>query len=391
MKKRKSTLLLLVFFAFCFMESAAFELSNHSEISILTCSPGNKPYSVYGHSAIRVRDSIFRYDVVFNYGIFDFNSSNFVMRFAKGQTNYLLGTTRFETFFKGYVIERRGVLEQRLNLTLIEKQKIFDFLLWNADPENRVYRYNFFFDNCATRVRDVIEQNIDGGLEYTGVASGKTFRDLIKDCQKRLPWLNYGVDFLVGADADKEASLREEMFIPDYMMKHFSLAMRSNSGQPIVAASHMLNPAPKHNLKGSVMTSPFAVFSLLFFLILVLSLREFLLKNMTLLLDFVVYSISGLAGIFIGWFVLYSEHPAMSPNYNLLWLFPLNAIFALLLLKKKWRPVLKYYHLFASFWWILFMITGAFLPQKFNPLFLLITGIFLIRPLLHSVTILKRT
>ena len=166
MKKRKSTLLLLVFFAFCFMESAAFELSNHSEISILTCSPGNKPYSVYGHSAIRVRDSIFRYDVVFNYGIFDFNSSNFVMRFAKGQTNYLLGTTRFETFFKGYVIERRGVLEQRLNLTLIEKQKIFDFLLWNADPENRVYRYNFFFDNCENLLHKQMSHIPDAFLPF---------------------------------------------------------------------------------------------------------------------------------------------------------------------------------------------------------------------------------
>ncbi len=389
MQNRKPTFLLLAFFMFWFTGAGAFQLTGSAEISILTCSPGDEAYSVYGHSAIRVHDPALQYDLVFNYGIFDFSSSNFVWRFAKGQTDYLLGATKFRSFLAEYINDERSVFEQQLNLTQAEKQKIFDFLLWNAAPENRVYRYNFFFDNCASRVRDVIAQNVEGGIEYTDEASGKTLRDLIHDYQQPLQWLNFGNDFLVGAEADRKATLQEEMFLPDYVMKHFASAQRVDNGQPIVAASQVLYQAPKHNLKVSILTSPFSVFLLLFLVVLLLSLGEFKRGKLKPALDFTLFFVSGFAGIFVGWFVLFSEHPAMSPNYNLLWLFPLNAVFAFLWLKKKWRPALKYYHLVISVWWILFIVAGSFLPQKFHPVFFLMTGMFLIRPVLHSINILK--
>lgn len=390
MQNRKATFLLLAFFMFWFTGAEAFQLTRSAEISILTCSPGYEAYSVYGHSAIRVHDPALQYDIVFNYGIFDFSSSNFVWRFAKGQTDYLLGTTKFKSFMAEYIHDERSVFEQQLNLTQAEKQKIFDFLLWNAAPENRVYRYNFFFDNCASRVRDVIAQNIEGGIKYTDMASGKTLRDLIHDYQQPLPWLNFGNDFLVGAEADRKATLQEEMFLPDYVMKHFASAQRTSNGEAVVAASQVLYQAPEHDLKKNALASPFAVFLLLFLVVLVFSLREFRKGKMKRTLDFTIFLVSGLAGIFVGWFVLFSEHPAMSPNYNLLWLFPLNAFFAFLWLKKKWRPALKYYHLFISFWWIIFIAAGSFLPQKFHPVFYLMTGMFLIRPVLHSIHIIKK-
>ena len=389
MQNRKPTFLVLVFFMFWFTGAGAFELTSRAEISILTCSPGDEAYSVYGHSAIRVNDPALNYDIVFNYGIFDFSSSNFVLRFAKGQTDYLLGATKFSSFINEYIYYERSVFEQQLNLTQTEKQKIFDFLLWNAAPENRVYRYNFFFDNCASRVRDVIAQNVEGGIEFTDRASGKTLRDLIRDYQQKLPWLNFGVDFLVGAEADRKATLQEEMFLPDYVMKHFASAQRAASGEPIVASSQVLYRAPKHVLRKITLISPFAVFMLLLAVVMLFSMREFRLGEMKPSFDFIVFFINGFAGIFIGWFVLFSEHPAMSPNYNLLWLFPLNFIFVFLWLAKKWRPFLKNYHLFISAWWILFIAAGTILPQTFHPVFFLMTATFLIRPLLHSILILK--
>ena len=152
-------LLVVVFVALAF-NGLAFQLSDQAKVSIITCSPGNEMYSVYGHSAIRVNDPRLNYDVAFNYGIFDFSSPNFLYRFCAGQTDYLLGAYRFDTFLNEYQQDKRSVFEQELNLTAKEKQAVVDFLVWNAQPENRVYRYNFFFDNCATRVRDVIADNV---------------------------------------------------------------------------------------------------------------------------------------------------------------------------------------------------------------------------------------
>ncbi|WP_340111344.1 Lnb N-terminal periplasmic domain-containing protein [Maribellus mangrovi] len=389
MQNQKPGWILFIFFMLLFSGVSAFNLTKQAEISVLTCSPGDEAYSVYGHSAIRVHDPILQYDMVFNYGIFDFSSSNFVWRFAKGETDYLLGATKYRAFMSEYIHYRRSVFEQQLNLSQAEKQKIFDFLLWNAAPENRVYRYNFFFDNCATRVRDVIAQNIEGGVEYTDLASGKTFRDLISDYQQKLPWLNFGVDFLVGADADCEATLQEEMFMPDYILKHFAAARRADNGEALVAKTQVLYKAPESVLKKNVITSPFAACSFLFLLILVFSFKQFRKEKLKPVPDLILLGINSFSGLFVSWFVFYSEHPAMSPNYNLLWLFPLNFVFVLLWMKKKWRPFLRYYHLFISAWWVLFIVTGAFLPQKFHPVFFLMTGMFLIRPLLHSFLILK--
>jgi hypothetical protein len=389
MKHQNSTLLLLVFFLFLLNANAASELSNQAKISILTCSPGDEAYSVYGHSAIRVYDPLRNYDAVFNYGIFDFSSSNFIFRFAKGETDYLLGVNGFNAFVDAYIKEKRSVYEQELNLTQSEKQQIFDFLQWNARPENRVYRYNFFFDNCATRVRDVINENIEGGVNYTDTPSEKTFRRLITDYQQKIPWLNFGIDFMIGADADRKASLQEEMFLPDYVMQHLAAAQRVDTGAPIVSHSKVIYKAPDKVIKQNWWSSPFAVFGFLLLLVLVVSIQQFRKRNLKPALDLIIYGINGFAGIFIFWFVLFSEHPAMSPNFNLLWLFPLNFVFALIWLRKKWRVTVKYYHFFSAVWLLLFFALSVFLPQKFHPVFYVMSAILWIRSVFHSLIISK--
>ena len=387
---RIQRLLLLLFITlFLNNQGNAFDLTSQAEISVITCSPGDEAYSVYGHSAIRVKDESRNYDMVFNYGIFDFGSTNFIYRFAKGQTDYLLGVYPFSVFLKGYVEEQRNVYEQVLNLKPGEKQKIFDFLLWNALPENRVYRYNFFFDNCATRVRDVVAQNIDGGIEYSDKETGKTFRTLIKDYHGRFLWLNFGIDFLVSADSDRKATLEEEMFLPDYVMKHFAGALRGDNRQSLVSLSQIVFQAPDKPMKENWLTGPFAVFSLFFIVVLVLTIRQFRKGKLRWFTDFMVYGLNGLGGLLIAWFALYSEHPAMSPNFNLFWLVPLNLFFVLICLKTRWRPATKYYHLLISAWLILFVAISSFLPQKFHPAFYVLAAILLTRSVAHSVMILK--
>ncbi len=368
----------------------ALQLSNRAEVSLITCDPGDNAATVYGHSAIRVKDISYNYDIVFNYGIYDFDTPNFLYRFASGQTDYLLAAYKFDAFVHSYKREKRSVYEQVLDLSAAEKQKIFDFLLWNARPENRVYRYNFFFDNCATRVRDVIADNVEGGLAFQSESSHKTLRRLIKDYHGRLLWLDFGIDFLISAPSDREAGFMEEMFLPDYVMKHFAGAIKNNNNAPLVKHSHTLYKSNEHPYHSSEITSPFVVFVMFVLVVGWISIRQFRRGEMKDALDYLIYGLTGFCGLFVAWFVLFSEHPAMSPNYNLMWLVPLNLPFALAWTVKKWRPILKYYHLFLSVWLILFVCFSAWIPQKFHPVFYLLVLILLTRSVLHSLLILRK-
>lgn len=369
------------------------QLSNEAEISVLTCSPGNEAYSVYGHSAIRVTDNLYNYDLVFNYGIFDFNTPDFIYRFASGQTDYLLGAYKFSAFYEEYLIDKRSIFEQVLNISLEEKQKIFDFLIWNAQPENRVYRYNFFFDNCATRIRDVVSQQIDGNVVFPDKPEvQKTFRQLIKDYHSKLLWLNFGIDLVVSAPADRTASVAEEMFLPDYVMKYFAEAVIKSEGvtKPLVKESNVIYQAPELKFKSLGIISPFVILGLLFIIVLFVSVRQYLKGNLTSWPDYLVYGLTGLMGTIMLWFVFFSEHPAMRPNYNLLWAVPLNLVFAIAWKVKKWRPVIKYYHIIITVWLVLVVLSELFIPQKFHAAHYFFILMVLSRSVIHSIFMFKR-
>ena len=391
--KQIKALLIVLFLGFIsfFGLAQSFQLSENAEISVLTCSPGNEAYSVYGHSAFRVKDE--GYDVVFNYGIFDFSTPNFVYRFAAGQTDYLLGAYKFDVFLNEYIYENRSIFEQVLNLTHNEKQKIFEFLIWNAQPENRVYRYNFLFDNCASRIRDVVKQQVEGEVIFPYQSDEpKTFRQHIKDYHSKLLWLNFGIDLAVSAPADRIASVSEEMFLPDYIMKHFSAAtINTHEGtKPLVKFSQVIFQATQTNFKSLKITGPFVVFGLLFLLVLFISVQQLRKNKISACPDYIVYGFTGFMGLIMLWIVLFSEHPAISPNYNILWAVPLNLVFAILWKVKKWRHKLQYYHVIISGWLILLMLTESFLPQKFHPVHILFILIILSRSILHSIFIFKK-
>ena len=197
-------------------------------ISLLTCASGEEIYSLFGHTAIRYENYTRGIDAVFNYGIFNFNAPNFILRFALGETDYQLGVTNYERFAAEYYYLERDVWQQELNLTVQEKEKLIMLLEENYRPENRIYRYNFFYDNCATRPRDLIEKSIDGTLQYAGdmtdTDSGISFRDLLHKYSKGHPWSRFGMDLCMGSQADKTINRRLMMFVPFYVQEYFNQA-----------------------------------------------------------------------------------------------------------------------------------------------------------------------
>jgi hypothetical protein len=373
------TLLILLIFQ---SKIQAQQLSADAKISILTCDPGRDVYSMYGHTAIRVIDPAQNLDVVYNYGVFSFDSPNFMYRFAKGQTDYLMVGQKFNSFLPEYYEEKRSVFEQVLNLPLEGKNQLFLALRENARPENREYRYNFFLDNCATRVRDMIEHNAGVQVRFVDNHPKETYRDLIKKFHHSFRWIDLGIDLLVGKKADEPVSAYGQMFLPEYLQNQFAKAEITIDGkvQPLVLETNTLVEYPNSKLNTD-WPWPSFVFGLIFMLIAIYSVRSFRRKANTDRLDYWLFALSGLAGIIIGWFTLYSEHPAMSPNYNLLWAFPLNLFFAFLWRIKRWRIYSRYYFYLSGSLLLLSFVCG----QQFNPAVYLIILILLVRVVVNLI------
>ena len=195
------------------------------KISLLTCSAGDEVYSLYGHTAIRYTDEKYGVDEVINYGVFSFSKPFFVLRFIFGLTDYEMGIMPFEMFCAEYRSEGRSVIQQDLNLTRGEKAAIRDALIANYRPENRVYRYNYFYDNCTTRARDIICDNINGKVRYPGQQQPyPSFRSLIHKFNDEHPWARFGNDMLLGVKADKKTDQSEHQFLPFFLMKDFDKA-----------------------------------------------------------------------------------------------------------------------------------------------------------------------
>jgi hypothetical protein len=342
----------------------AQQLSPEATISILTCNPGEEVYSMYGHTAIRVNDPAFGTDVVFNYGIFSFETPNFLYRFAKGQTDYLMMGQTFDSFMREYKEDQRGVYEQVLNLSHDGKNQLFQALIENAKPENRVYRYNFFMDNCATRVRDMVERNSGEPVRLSRYQFPETYRDLIKKFHHSFRWIDLGIDLVIGKEAEQAVSAYDQMFLPEYLYEQMANGEITINGmvQPLVSETRTLLKYPNSKLK-SDWPWPVIVFGLIFLVVAGISVRAFLLKKKADWVDYWLFALCGFAGLIIGWTALFSEHPAVRPNYNLLWAFPPHLFFAALWTVKKWRLQLRYYFWFAGGILLLSLVMG----QVYNP------------------------
>jgi len=312
------------------------ELSQNSHISLITCDPGDELYSIFGHSAIRVFDDSLRINEVYNYGTFDFNTPNFYLKFANGKLDYMLSAYNFKYFLPAYLREKRGVTEQLLNLTKDEKQRLYDALETNRLPQNKFYRYDFFFDNCATRIRDIVLASVKGETGYTKKDTlNMTFRDMLHLYLNRQPWTRDGIDIILGSKIDRKVTVWESMFLPDYLKDYFLNVNIKSDGKvrPLVEneISHLRFDKPAGNT--SKFTPKYVTWSLFIILIFILIFEMRVLKKRIILIDLLLLLVTGVIGfvVFYLWFL--TEHSATGANYNIMWAMPTNIILAFSLKK----------------------------------------------------------
>ena len=343
---------------FCFLgvKAAAFSTGDSIQISLLTCSPGKIAYEKFGHTAIRVLDKSKGLDLIFNYGIFSFDTDNFYYKFMKGETDYVLGVTTTDQFLPEYAARNSSVTEQIINLTKWEKERLLQALLINYEPQNRKYRYNFVYDNCSTRAMDMIMKNVDGVIIFTKENTEiKTFRTHIERYGGWNTWLMFGIDIIFGSTADTYASKMTSMFLPEILMAEFKEAkivqLKDKDERSLVQEEILLvarkNEEPKTNLL-LLISSPFVICTLILIIGLAITIGNIRRKRHNKLFDSILFITTGLIGIIAFYFSFISIHPLVQDNYNLLWLCPLNLIAGIFIWFKSLRTPLFYY-LFVYF------------------------------------------
>ena len=365
-------------------------------ISLLTCEAGGEIYSLFGHTALRVTCPERRVDYVFNYGVFSFESRNFMLRFALGRTDYMLGIMKYNDFAESYTEYGRDVFEQELNLTGEEKWKLFERLMRNAQKENRVYRYNFFFDNCSTRPRDQIEHILKGRLHYAEnmneyvLREGnhpETFRDMIHLYAQESPWYNLGMDLCLGSPADRPMTRREKMFTPFYLrdcLAEATFTDSHNDRKPVVKADGWVVRTKLQDYR-SKLPSPTLACWMLCLLTLVLSICEWRKKRLYWGADIVLFGAAGLGGCILFILNFFSEHPCVSGNYNLLALHPLHLLALPYIIHTTRKHTRNYYLIANGVVLTLFILFLRVIPQVFNPVILPLSLTLLIRCAIHSV------
>ncbi len=358
---------LLLIFLLTFFSSRAIELSDSARVSLLTVSPGEELYSAFGHTGIRVTDYKNQFDVVFNYGTFDFDQPGFYTNFLKGKMRYMISTDRFEDFMNEYEHEKRSVAEQELNLSTTDKQKVFSFLYTNALPENREYYYDFFWDNCATRPRDVFEKTLGSQLKYppenAGFEKNKTMHDMLRVYVHDRPWVDYGFDLILGLPCEKIATPRDQTFLPDYLAKYIGCA--TVNGQPFVTKREFLLLYPLKSISPPFL--PIYLSMAFVFIFLAVWYVERKTGKHYYGADFVLFLIAGIFGTLFLCMWLFTVHFSVPKNLNMLWLIPSHIVIAFLLLKKSKPGWLKYYFAATYVIMILIFMAWKWLPQPLNP------------------------
>lgn len=339
------TIVFVAVFCLCASEIQAANATGNEDarydsiqVSLLTCSPHDEVYSLYGHTAIRYWDKSSGADMVVNYGVFSFKKPYFILRFVFGLTDYEMGIQNFEDFCMEYSYYGAGVTEQVLNLTPGEKDRLFRALQRNALPENRIYRYNYFYNNCTTKARDIILKSVNGKIVYkNGIDRSVSFRDLIHGCNANYSWASFGNDLLLGFKADMQTTREEQQFLPDNLMRDFDQAKivsADGSSRPLVKNTEIIVKGNDYAIAGKTKVTPQFVFITLLILIAAIVVAEFKTKKRFLWLDITLLLASGLAGLIL-FVMLFSEHPTTSTNLQIFILCPLNLYWAIYIIKNK--------------------------------------------------------
>ena len=345
-----------------------------AEVSLLTCSPGVKSYELYGHTALRVKQSGSGIDAVFNYGVFDYTQDNFTWNFILGRCDYMVMPVSYDAFFQEY--ERRGssILSQRLNLTEAEAAKLIGLLRENVKPENMVYRYDFYRNNCTTKVRDIVEQAVDGDIVYPEphlhlmYHRNETYREMIHGYTSHSKWCEAGQDLLLGFHSDTVLSSRAMLFLPEYLSWAYDGAEIRNERKdtrPLVAERKELLQKGRQTDEPGFPFTPLQCSVILFaFSLLVLTLEVFFKRQMWLM-DIVLWGAVGVAGLLLCFLFCFSKHPTLDSNFQI-WLFnPLPLVglcYIVPAARKKQRTL---WHGFEFAWLFFFILFMPWVPQDY--------------------------
>ncbi len=373
-----------------FFLALGFYLNAHAQpdscslqISLLTCAPGEELYSTFGHSAMRVKDVQTGMDVIYNYGTFEF-SPQFYTEFIQGKLLYYLSVQEFNDFVAAYRWEKRSIVEQVLQLDCADKQKLFEALQVNSLDSNKYYRYDFLFDNCSSRLRDILSKGIGKPVAFGNILgnSAPTFRDLIHTYLDRggQYWSQMGIDLLLGSRMDRTSTSEQSMFLPDYLLKGYDNASIDGRKlampvQPVLEIESPLN-------KGSWFR-PSVVFSVLLLVMIVLSLTGSpRTRSILTAMDKSIFLLAGLSGLLMLFMWFGTDHALCADNFNLIWALPTHVIVAWVMHRERQWIRLYFSIVFVSL--VLFLSLWALIPQEINTSLLPFIGLLCWRSLYFS-------
>ncbi len=346
-----------IFFLILFGISFTAGSTDPLRISLLTCSPGEELYSVFGHSAFRVKDSITGLDKVYNYGTFNFREKNFYLKFMSGKLNYYLSTQTFDDFMADYQAENRAVYEQVFYLSPTQNLELYRRLELNMAPQNRAYKYDFFWDNCSTRIRDMVETILPSAPQYPSTPPF-TFRDYLHKYLIPQPWSQFGIDLILGLPADKITISREAMFLPMEMMDVYDQTQSEN--QRICTVIENILPALPAPYQSGLFHPKWVLLFLLCLTIIFYYFRSSsswfnIYANIFLL-------VTGIGGLIIGFLWFIADHTTTDLNLHFIWANPLCLLYPLR--NKLFSPRALELLTITYAVLLVFMIFGVlFLPQ----------------------------
>jgi hypothetical protein len=361
------------------------------EISLLTCAPGTDLYSIFGHTAIRVRDARRGMDIVYNYGTFDDSDPLFYIKFMRGIMRYSLSAEPYDSFMQEYTYEHRAVISQILNLTCTEKNNLYEALRKNTLDENRLYDYHFHTDNCTTRAGRIIESNTSDSLVYKDILPvnsaptlpgsldpNPTFRDMIHEYlyKQKAYWSAFGIDLFLGAHLDKKVTNIEAIhFLPDYLMKGMDNADDGNKHM-VISKQKLLDFPDQQTSAGLTPKLVFSIIAIIVAVLTVLGKRPVVAKSMQIF-DIMFFSVLGLLGVLMAAMWLGRVDDVCSNNINILWALPTHLVAVFFIRKKDSR--LNNYFLITAVIATILAVGFGFWPQRMNPAVLPLLGIIILR------------
>jgi len=334
-------------------------LSDSARISLMTVAPGDELYSTFGHSAIRVYDPSNRLDRCYNYGTFDFDQPNFILKFCRGKLLYSIDVETYRGFEYGNLHDRRSMQEQVLNMNAEERQRIYDLLQTNLLPENRDYKYDFFYDNCATRIRDKAKETFYFQITFDSsqLTPGATMRQLLRPYLVDKPWVQFGIDLTLGAAADRKALAEDYMFLPDHVHNMFATT-RLENGKALVKSERLIPDPPfvKAAYSPGFFGRPFWVMCF----VALLGLLSMANPRTEHIFDTLFWFVLGVAGLIIALLWFATDHSATKNNLNLFWALPTHLFF---FWRRTRNEFVENYFTGVAVFTALILIFWKFLPQ----------------------------